>query len=491
MNKLFIFAIGGTGIRVVKSLTFLLASGIKAGDFEVVPIIVDPHDGSSNLKQTNRLLEDYEYIRNEIGDGQDFFNTKIRKLSSLSSENTGTTGYSFSLNDLKDQKFKDFLHFDALTDETKALVNTLFSEEHLNTKLNIGFVGNPNMGSVVLNKFRDSDDFHAFANNFATGDRVFIISSIFGGTGAAGFPMILKNIRRADESENLANKELLKNAPIGGLCVQPYFSVDVDTDSKIQRSDWIIKTKSAFHYYKKAVTKSANESINALYYLADKGSGKSYKNDPGNGGQKNPAHLIEMLGALAVLDFANTPSSRMQNVNGSPVLAFAKEYGVHYGNPVLTLKDFGPKTKEHFEKKFVKFYFAYKYISDYIAKSKDQAFMKNSPSLDVSFFNGSFYEAYLSKFLVMYKEWLDDLESNERGFKPFNTSANLPESINGFESDKSLFKRTLDVIKFNDYLNEIEKKEVIKYGDNAGRKLLDLLSKGSDKIIENYFKSIK
>ena len=44
MAKLFIFGIGGTGSRVIKSLTMLLSAGLKAeNDFEIVPIIIDPH----------------------------------------------------------------------------------------------------------------------------------------------------------------------------------------------------------------------------------------------------------------------------------------------------------------------------------------------------------------------------------------------------------------------------------------------------------------
>ena len=63
--------------------------------------------------------------------------------------------------------------------------------------MDIGFVGNPNIGSTVLNQFRYSDVFQAFAENFGANDRIFIVSSIFGGTGAAGFPILLKNIRGA------------------------------------------------------------------------------------------------------------------------------------------------------------------------------------------------------------------------------------------------------------------------------------------------------
>jgi hypothetical protein len=56
-SKLFIFAIGGTGSRVVKALTMLLASGVELKNTsEVIPIIVDPHKSNDDLKRTESLL---------------------------------------------------------------------------------------------------------------------------------------------------------------------------------------------------------------------------------------------------------------------------------------------------------------------------------------------------------------------------------------------------------------------------------------------------
>ena len=54
--------------------------------------------------------------------------------------------------------------------------------------MDIGFVGNPNIGSVVLNQFKESEAFKQFAANFSPDDRIFIVSSIFGGTGRGWFP---------------------------------------------------------------------------------------------------------------------------------------------------------------------------------------------------------------------------------------------------------------------------------------------------------------
>ena len=56
----------------------------------------------------------------------------------------------------------------------------LFSNANLASDMNVGFKGNTNIGSIVLNQFTDSKDYNTFATNFVNGDKVFIISSIFG-----------------------------------------------------------------------------------------------------------------------------------------------------------------------------------------------------------------------------------------------------------------------------------------------------------------------
>lgn len=55
MKKVFVFCIGGTGERVMKSITMLMAAGMDTNGFTVVPIIVDPH-----------LDLDEPYFRNTI-----------------------------------------------------------------------------------------------------------------------------------------------------------------------------------------------------------------------------------------------------------------------------------------------------------------------------------------------------------------------------------------------------------------------------------------
>ena len=149
---------------------------------------------------------------------------------------------------------------------------------------------------------------------FTDGDRIFIISSIFGGTGASGFPLLLKTLRTND---SIPNHGLINKAEIGAVTVLPYFKITQDDNSSIESDTFIAKTKAALAYYEKNI----GRDINTLYYIGDNtATQKSYANNEGGENQKNNAHLIEMLSALAVINFTNSQS----NADG-PVY---KEFGL-------------------------------------------------------------------------------------------------------------------------------------------------------------------
>ena len=66
MSKIFVFGIGGTGSRVLRSLTMMLASGVKFGASEVVPIIIDPDASNADLTRTVALLNNYSAINEKL-----------------------------------------------------------------------------------------------------------------------------------------------------------------------------------------------------------------------------------------------------------------------------------------------------------------------------------------------------------------------------------------------------------------------------------------
>ena len=87
MKKVFVFCIGGTGIRVMKSITMLMASGMSTNGFTVVPVILDPHLDLEEKKNLHSLIESYEEIyKHSVNNGTStlnsldgFFNSQQKK----------------------------------------------------------------------------------------------------------------------------------------------------------------------------------------------------------------------------------------------------------------------------------------------------------------------------------------------------------------------------------------------------------------------------
>lgn len=496
MAKLFIFAIGGTGSRVLKSLIMLLASGAKPNtdkEYEIVPIMIDPHKTNEDLKRTLSLLDNYQAITNKAGIGNGFFSTKILKLCDLTaSQDKKSENFTFNLQKVADSKFRDYIEFNQMDEANKGLTDILFSGNSINkngekvdlldVEMDIGFVGNPNIGSVVLNQFKDSEEFKDFASNYNQDDRIFIISSIFGGTGAAGFPTVLKNIRNAINNNNIDSRGLLENSKIGALTVLPYFNIEKKQDSPIQKSDFIAKTKDALNYYKDNI--SGNNSINALYYIYDDLNGLAYPNDPGTEGQKNPAHVVELFSALAVLDFLEISDNDLLCTNGKAETPIYKEFGVKNDTTDLKFSDLENKTELKISLPLSQFLLFHKYINEHFDETIEiQAWSNNNPVIDNKFTNENFYRTNLIGILDSYKEWLIELKNNKRGFSPFNIDSEIEIFIKGRIPRTGLFSKRVDYSMFDDKLNKISRKN---YASNY-EKLVKLFYEATREILTSKF----
>lgn len=414
-GKIFLFGIGGTGSRVVKSLVMMAASGVDIQASVIVPIIIDPDFANADLTRTIEQIKTYSAIRKPLdftaSSQNQFFKTKVEDV---------VNGYRLRLKDTKNKKFKEFIQYDTLGKENKAFASMLFSENNLEADMEVGFKGNPNIGSVVLNQFTDSDDFIAFASAFKPGDRVFIVSSIFGGTGASGFPLILKNIRSILSS--LPNCDAIQNAPVGAITVLPYFAVKPEDNSAINSSTFVGKTKAALHYYENNVTGN-NSSVNVLYYIGDERN-KQYENKEGGQLQKNNAHIIEFASALSIIDFASIgedDSSMVceRDANGrifAPSPRF-KEFGVDNDTARVVFTDLTRKTREIVCVPMTQFVLFSKYIQEHLKKVLSLPWAKDN-DFNESFLKSSFCTD-LEKISASYLEWLQEMDDNDRGFKPF------------------------------------------------------------------------
>lgn len=511
--RLFLFLVGGTGSRVLRPLIMQFAAGIHPIDengqpmpLEVVPIIVDPHKANQDLKRTENMLRWYKQIRQSIyGDRPDvskgFFSVKISTLSDILPAGTELSdSFLFNMGSIASKKFRDFISYNTLDSASQALCSMMFSDSQLETKMDIGFVGSPNIGSVALNQFKDSEEFKQFSNVFQKRDRIFIVSSIFGGTGAAGYPIIVKNIRNAAENTAINNRGDLRDAKIGALTVLPYFNVQQDENSPISRSDFISKTKSALFYYHDNLTglhhngNDLNESkINACYYLGDEIPSNPYFNDPGQNGQRNDAHVIEYVGALSILDFLQIPDDQLKTVGGNAQNPIFREYGLANDKLSLSLKDFGLQTRMLVNRQWAKWQIAYMYLTNQFSQDIGRGYTQDKPEITSGFLSTSFYSTLTNDFFVGYKQWLVEMHTNQRSFTPFNLkTGKLADAIIDVAPKTGFLKSAIDyknVLSAMNKYSQQESKEKRNSGNVAAR-LFELLDEATDKLVDEKYQNV-
>jgi hypothetical protein len=446
-KKLYIFGIGGTGSRVIKALTMLLASGCKLGnDFDtVIPIIIDPDIANGDLGRTKDILRLYQIIRNQIKDPDDFYQQEIKTIHELANNNADINPeyFQFDLHGVNDTRFNEYIGFDTLMDDDKRFIRLLFSDSNLESDLSVGFKGNPNMGSIVLNQFTDSENFETFAQTFNEDDAIFIINSIFGGTGAAGFPLLLKTLRG---NAGLINNNLINHSNIGGVTYLPYFALD--EQDEVQSTSFKEKAKIALDYYNRTII---NENqINTLYFIGNKGNTNYLNYSVGGIEQKNEAHFLEMAGALAIFDFCESPIADNTQI---------KEFGIEKDTENISFGDLHSANRDKISKPLTKF----KLYTDYLdkggvdkalnvsrwTKSDIKLLIKRSKNsmLDKKYFNSAKYKNEIKEFNRHFEEWLSEMKNNKPKFSPFEDVGweNALNLIKGDEPKGNKSFKVLDI----------------------------------------------
>lgn len=471
MNKIFVFGIGGTGSRVLRSLTMLLASGVKLGVDKVVPIIIDPDNANADLTRAVDIMNRYSDIHKKLkfaeGARSTFFKTEIERI---------LKNYTLPFQNIGDTTFESFIEMSNLSREDQAFTRMLFSQHNLNSKMDVGFKGNPNIGSVVLNQIFESDGFTEFANSFGQGDKIFIISSIFGGTGAAGFPMLLKSLRTSDRFDN---SDIINKSNIGAVTILPYFKVasDQEKQNDINSSTFISKAKSALAYYEKNI--SDNDQIDALYFLADTPS-KVYQYSVGGNTQKNDAHLIEFLAASAIVDFSfkeNRPSNEKIKTENY-------ELGIRDITGPINFTNFYEGLTEYLYMPLTQFTMLTNALKD------DYSFLKNTLAITRPFNDelyGSSFMKCLRDFGRTYQEWLTEMDCNARALQLFNLNCGKEpfNVVNGILEKKKFFAINKGYNLFHSQLGSKgeEAKKVVK--DSIPSFFLEMFFRATESLISD------
>ena len=156
----YVFFVGGTGARVLRSLVMLLASGVEIGaNNKIVPIIIDYDMQNGDLKEAKDLLNLYNRLQNTAAyaSGESgFFNAAIEmrdySMANIKGDGDRDTFAKYIM--------YSFLKNDKELAPTAALINALYDDSpqdspstELNLEMSVGFKGNPNIGSVIFNDY--------------------------------------------------------------------------------------------------------------------------------------------------------------------------------------------------------------------------------------------------------------------------------------------------------------------------------------------------
>ncbi len=493
MAKLFLFAIGGTGSRVVKALTMLLASGVEIRNTDtVVPIIIDPDTSNGDLTRTVDILKTYKAIReksNPDGNSGSFYKTRIASLDELGDGGFVSDNFKFDIEGVKAQLFKEFIGYSELERNSRAFMSLLFSKANLDADMDMGFLGNPNIGSVVLNKFKSSASFTKFAGNFEANDRVFIVSSIFGGTGAAGFPLILKNIR--DAQHPVPHHSFLRDAKIGAVTVLPYFAIRQNEGTTIDSNQFISKTKAALSYYARNV--SGNGAINALYYIGDQVTNE-HEGADGSVNQKNKAHFIELAAALSVVDFMGLSDVDLSVQGGVAANPKFFEFGLQRESSAIQFDDLGKQTYNQVAKpltRYTLFQSLMKYHYEELCGNKNEAWLYHGINKLSEDALDSRLRGSLDKFNGYFREWIKEMAISNIAFRPLDAEVagnNIYNAVTNHPAKKGFFSRISDGTHLHNYRTILSKKAPDFDHLKPEQKLIALFSHVTNTIAEEEIK---
>ncbi|KPF73476.1 hypothetical protein IP88_09110 [alpha proteobacterium AAP81b] len=343
-----LIGIGGTGAKVVESALYLLAAG--AGDVgQVLVGLVDQDNGNGNLARTNELVEklrtlraDWEPPRNNALDwdarpedgGTPFLRTRIEPLFSRTAH--------WRPADADQGNLAQILGRTEMSDGEKALFDLLFrgeaaspAHEEQTMDLAEGYRGRAHVGSAALlaSLLIDNtaliDRLSELLKQTTQGTevRIFLAGSIFGGTGAAGFPTIARkidNLRKATVGAGESRSVDGARVKLGGVMMLPYFGFkDGEAGSNVVRAgDLLPQSRIALNFYHRLFDREAlfdrfylagwNELIQLNYHSA------------GSGNQHNPAMIPELVGALAAIDFFGGAARAAET---APLASARKEAG--------------------------------------------------------------------------------------------------------------------------------------------------------------------
>lgn len=189
----YLIGIGGTGAKCLEAFVNLSGAGLLKDSQPVKMIFVDADVSCGNLQRTQKTVDLYTKAKkigfSDIG----LFKNTIEAFDPWTPvpENCSDLDDVFSRVSLINKKDNKALGL---------LYDALFTEQERTTPLDKGFRGHPAIGAAVMSQAMETQQTEQWQKieqeiNNDKDAKVFLFASVFGGTGAAGFPTIAKILK--------------------------------------------------------------------------------------------------------------------------------------------------------------------------------------------------------------------------------------------------------------------------------------------------------
>lgn len=375
-QNIFVIGIGGTGMRCIEAFTHLCAIGMF-DNAEVHLLALDTDKDNGNFTRLKNLKE--AYIKTKGVNKKQFALQDTFFSANLNY-------YEFSP-DYSRQSTFDILYDYSQTkrnDPNKSsIADLLFTDNAKEFDLKHGYRAQTHLGSMlmyhsILAKTEDSDVANLKGEGGRTGNikgfidelanacqsskpRVFILGSVFGGTGASSIPIIPKALIEGAKRMGVAID--LSTAYFGATLLTSYFSFpspnanDLATQKVIATSDkFALNSQAAMMFYE--VDETVKKTYQRFYMMGTEGLDKvrsggtvvEGKTITGGKDQANDSHYIELLTAFAAWNFFYSTENELSDLKDKKKLEYL--YRTFDDSGKINFEDFvGSEKKSELAKK--------------------------------------------------------------------------------------------------------------------------------------------
>ena len=312
------FAIGGSGIRVLQPLLHLCALGLGPRQLNVV--MIDPDQSNDAVTRARELLDLYRKTREGLTSGQapadGYFRTEVNDavatvpIWSPIADDEHLQNAAFGIRVDRPVMKGDELGLGQVFD-------LLFSKRHESMDLTLGFRGVPSIGTIFMNRLRDESFFEQLLINGQTDAEAtyFAAGSIFGGTGAAGLPVVGRLL--VNGVKGVPGRSDVRGVPkrrVGAALLMPYFTLPAPATR--EAPDGGIRPEAALFAQNTAAAIPSytddQAGYGAYYIIGDSEPREQDENEVGGAAQANRSHYVELYAAFAALDFASRAGKQPQ-----------------------------------------------------------------------------------------------------------------------------------------------------------------------------------